>query len=130
MVDQAVGFVRAAFVLIFRQDRHESLGEGPLGEHAAQQVGESEGDDEGVHLDAGAKGAGLNEVAHKTQDPRQQGHAADRGEGRGGGSLKPFLGDRAGQKRGDVSGLLRCAAMRFSLQKQSPLGRGARPGER
>jgi hypothetical protein len=81
MVDQQPGFLVAALVLVFAEDRHEGLRESAFGEHPAQQVGQLEGDEEGVGRQAGAKGAGDDEIADETENARQQRHAADRGEG-------------------------------------------------
>ena len=39
MTDEAVGLLFAALVLVFGEDGDKGLGERPLGEHAAQQVG-------------------------------------------------------------------------------------------
>jgi hypothetical protein len=81
VVDQQQGFAVAALVLVFAEDGHEGLREGALGEHPAQQVGELEGDEEGVGRHAGAEAAGDDEVADETENAREQRHAADRGEG-------------------------------------------------
>src|SRR5437879_11913413 len=63
------------------EDRHESLREGALGEEAPQQVRDAEGDEEGVGGQAGAEGAGDDEVAQVAQDAADEGQAADRGQG-------------------------------------------------
>jgi hypothetical protein len=62
------------------EHRHEGLREGAFGKQAAQQVGQLEGDKEGVGEHAGPESARDHEVADKTEDARQQGHAADGGE--------------------------------------------------
>jgi hypothetical protein len=80
-IDQGPGFGRAARLRYSAEDGHEGLRECALGKHAAQQVGQAEGDEEGVGHHAGAEGAGDDEVAHEAQDARQQGHAADGGQG-------------------------------------------------
>ena len=81
VIDQAEGFHVAALVLVFAEDGHEGLREGALGEQPAQQVGQLEGDEEGVGRQSGAERAGDDEVAHEAEDAREQRHAADRGEG-------------------------------------------------
>ena len=57
MVGQLLARFLAMLVLVFRQDRHEGLRERTLGKQAAQQVGDAEGNNEGVRVGAGAKGA-------------------------------------------------------------------------
>ena len=126
MVDEALGFLVSPFVLVLGEDGNEGLGESALGEHPAQQVGQPEGHHEGVHLDAGAKGPGLHEVAYKPQDARQQGHAADRGEGAEEVHRGHGVGGVARAKTVDVSGLWRLAAMRFSAFGGVWAGPGAR----
>jgi hypothetical protein len=71
------------FGLVFGEHRDEALGKGALAENTAQEIGDAEGDVEGVgrHAGAGADKAGEQDIADETGDPRQQGHAA--GDGRG-----------------------------------------------
>ena len=72
--------VFAAPVPVFRQQRDERLREGAFGEQPAQQVGQPEGDEEGVGHHAGAEGTGDDEVADEAEDAGKQSHAADRGQ--------------------------------------------------
>ena len=81
MVDQALGVVGAERVLVLAVAGDEGLSEGALGEHAAQQVGQLEGDEEGVGQCAGAENTRDDEVAHEAKDAREQRHATDGGEG-------------------------------------------------
>ena len=80
VVDQGAGVFRAALVLVFAKNGHESLREGAFREHPAQQVGQLEGDEKGVGRQSGAKSAGNDEIANKAENPRQQGHSADGGQ--------------------------------------------------
>ena len=63
------------------EHRDEGLREGTLGEQAPQQVGDAEGDEEGVGAEARAEGARDDEVAHVAQDPADEGQARHRGQG-------------------------------------------------
>ena len=81
MVDQGLGFRRRALVPIFRQHGHEGLGKGALGKHAAEQIGQAEGDEKRVGGGPGTEHPGDDEIADKTKDAREQGHATDRGQG-------------------------------------------------
>ena len=76
-----MGGLGALAVLVFRQDGHEGLRKRAFGKHAPQQVGQAEGDEEGVGRHAGPEGARDHEVAHEAEDAGQQRHAADGGEG-------------------------------------------------
>jgi hypothetical protein len=89
------------------EDGHEGLRERALGKHAAQQVGQAEGDEEGVGRHAGAEGARDDEVAHEAEDAGQQGHAADGGEWRRrrrGAEADPLRGQQVAQLRVTVPG--------------------------
>ena len=81
MVHQVARGIVAAARLVLGQDGHEGLGEGALGEQAAQQVGQLEGDEKGIGGDPGAEGAGDDGIAHEAENARDQGHAAYGGEG-------------------------------------------------
>ncbi len=63
--------------LILRQDRHEGLRKGAFGEDPPQQVGQLEGDEEGVGIQPGPERARDHDVAHESEDARDQRHAAD-----------------------------------------------------
>ena len=76
--DQRARLVLPALPAVLREDRDERLREGALGEQPAQDVRQAEGCLEGVHLHAGAEGRGLEALAGKPGDPRQQRHPADR----------------------------------------------------
>jgi hypothetical protein len=71
----------AAFVLVLGQDGNEGLRESALGKHAGAAGWAGGRRRRRRRSHAGAKGAGDHEVAHEAQDARQQGHAADGGEG-------------------------------------------------
>jgi hypothetical protein len=53
---------------VFAEDGHEGLRECALGKHAAQQVGQPEGDEEGIGGRTRAEGARDEEVAYETED--------------------------------------------------------------
>jgi hypothetical protein len=67
--------------LVLRQDRHEGLGESAFGKDAPQQVGQLEGDDEGVRCHAGTEDARNERVANETQHTGNHGQGADGGQG-------------------------------------------------
>ena len=46
-----------------------------------QQVGKPECDEKGIGIQARAKAAGDHRIAHESQNPRHQGHAADGRQG-------------------------------------------------
>jgi hypothetical protein len=80
-VDQSArGFVAVALAR-GGQDRHEGLRERALGKQPAQQVGDAEGDVEGVGGGAGAEGRGDQLLAHQTGDARDQREQGDGGSG-------------------------------------------------
>ncbi len=81
LIDQGFGRGVAVAVLVFRQNRHEGLRKRAFGEQPPQQVGNLEGDEEGVGHHPRAECARDHRVADKPQDAREQGHAADRSEG-------------------------------------------------
>ncbi len=81
MFDQQQRFLVAAPVLVFAENGHEGLRKRAFGEHTAQQVGQLEGDEEGIRRQPGAEGAGDDEVANETENSREQRHAADRRQG-------------------------------------------------
>ena len=57
-VDQRLVLLQVVLVLVLAQNRHERLREGALGEQAAQQVGNLEGDEEGVGQQARRRRSG------------------------------------------------------------------------
>ena len=61
------------------KQRHESEIESALGEQAAEQVGQFEGDEERVGDHAGADIAGDQNIAQESEHPRDQRETADRG---------------------------------------------------
>ena len=81
MVDQPQGFLIAALVFVFAEDGYERLRKRTLGKHPAQQVGQFEGDEEGIRRQTGAEGAGDDEISDEAENSREQSHAADRDEG-------------------------------------------------
>ena len=62
-----------------REQRHEGGRQGALGGQPAEQVGEAEGDDEGLGDRPGAEHRGDQDVAHETQHAARHGVATDRG---------------------------------------------------
>ncbi|MNR11421.1 hypothetical protein D3C85_1277190 [compost metagenome] len=74
---EAAGGVLALLFLVLRQHRHEGLREGALGKNATQQIGQLEGDKEGVGGHAGAENTRDDGIAHEAEHARNQGHAAD-----------------------------------------------------
>src|SRR3989344_5448856 len=83
VIDEGLGLVGRVPGLVFGEHRHEALGECALAENATQEIGDAEGDVEGIgrHAGAGADEACEKNIADETADPRQQGHTA--GDGRG-----------------------------------------------
>ncbi len=63
------------------QHRHKRLAERTLGEQAAQQIGNAEGDVERVGERAGAKSGGHEQLAHQPGDARCQRQQRDQGGG-------------------------------------------------
>ena len=72
----ARGFGRFG-LLVFRQYRHEGLGERAFGKDAPQQVGQFEGGEKGIGRIARTEYPRDNHVADKAEYARQHGHAAD-----------------------------------------------------
>jgi hypothetical protein len=87
MVDQLAGGGIALLGLVFGQDRHEGLRKRAFAEQAAQQVGQAEGDVEGVGIGGGAEGTGKQGVAQQAGDAGQHRHAGDGRQG-----LSRFIG--------------------------------------
>jgi hypothetical protein len=65
-IDQCLGLDFPATIAVFGQDGNEGLRERSLGKQPAQQVGQAEGDEEGVGHHAGAEGPGDDEVADES----------------------------------------------------------------
>jgi len=63
------------------KERHEGRIEGALGEQSAEQVRDSEGDDERIRDRARAEHRGDQDVADKAEDAAHHGESADRREG-------------------------------------------------
>src|SRR3990172_11125802 len=63
------------------EQRDESLRKSALREQAAQQVGDLEGDEEGVGQQAGAEHPGDEEIARIAEHPAHHGEAADGQQG-------------------------------------------------
>jgi hypothetical protein len=80
VIDQQLGFFMPAPVLVFAEDRHERLRKRPLGEQSAQQIGQFESHKESICCHARAEYPGNQHVAHKGEDARNKGQAADRGQ--------------------------------------------------
>ncbi len=77
---------------VLRQHRHEGLGEGPLGEQPAEEVGDLERDEERIRRRTGAEVAGDHHIAYHAQHARQQGHDTDHGAGAQQSALADFFG--------------------------------------
>ena len=73
------GFYRTGLA-VFGQNRHKRLRKRAFGKNAPQQIGQFEGHKKGIGGHARAKGARNNGVAHKAENARQHGHAADFGQ--------------------------------------------------
>ena len=65
--------------LVAGQHRHERLAERPFGEQAPEEVGDAEGDEEGVGHPAGAQEMGQQHIPREPGDARQQRHGTDQG---------------------------------------------------
>ena len=81
VVDEGLEFRVAALGLVFGEHRHEGGGKGALGKQPAQEVGDLEGDEEGVGGGVGAEQPCQHQVAGETQDARDQGVGAHGGQG-------------------------------------------------
>ncbi len=68
-----------ALIPVLGEHRNEGGREGALAEQPAEEVGQPEGDEEGVGGHAGAKHPGQDHVPDEAQDPGDQGHAPDGG---------------------------------------------------
>jgi hypothetical protein len=68
-------------VLVFRQNRHESLRERAFGKQTTQQVWDFESDEKCVGEQSRTEYAGNEGIAHESENTREQGHAAYRSEG-------------------------------------------------
>ena len=77
MLHKFLRFCRRFLLPVFRQNRHKSLRKRPFGKNTAQQVGQAEGHHECIHRNARAENPRQHRIAHKTEHPRQHGHAAD-----------------------------------------------------
>ncbi len=75
--DQITDFILATLGTVFADHGHEGQGEGPFGKQSAQKIGDLEGDQEGIHVAAGAEHPRQNDVPHEAKNPRQQGHRTD-----------------------------------------------------
>jgi hypothetical protein len=64
-----------------REQGHEGRREGALGEQAAEEVRQLEGDEEGVGHSTRAQHRRQHDIADETHDPAQQREAADGGDG-------------------------------------------------
>ncbi len=81
VIHQQLGFLVPAPVPVFAEDGHEGLRKCPFGEHAAQQVGQLERNEEGIGRHARTEHPCDQHIAGEGQDARHQGQAADSGEG-------------------------------------------------
>ena len=68
MVGQNARRAIALLIFVLRKDRHEGLRERALGKQAAQQVGDAQGDEEGVGVDRRAEGPRDQKLADQTGD--------------------------------------------------------------
>ena len=101
-----------------REQGHEAGVEGALREQPAQEIGQLEGDEEGIRKRAGAEQRRDQDVADEAQEARDEGERSDRGD-------RAVQSDRA-----------RRAARRSRLQRPTPAARarassgagGAPPG--
>ena len=73
------GFYRTGLA-VFGQNRHKRLRKRAFGKNAPQQIGQFKSHKKGIGGHACAKSARNNGVAHKAEDARQHGHAADFGQ--------------------------------------------------
>ncbi len=69
---------RDAVLVVLGEHRHEGLREGAFGEKAPENIRDLEGDEKGVHHEAGAEEARKDHVPDQAEDPRQQGHGRRR----------------------------------------------------
>ena len=81
MIHQQLGLVVSAPLVVFAEDRHEGLRKRALGKQAAQQVGQTGGDNIGVVFNARTEEARDQHVPHEGQNARNQRQTANGGEG-------------------------------------------------
>jgi hypothetical protein len=75
--DQLADFLVGLLHLVFRDDRHEGLGERALGGQPAHEVRDLEGDQEGVHQRARAECDQVDHVPDHAGDPGKERQEAD-----------------------------------------------------
>jgi len=80
VIDQRPRVVFIALVFVFTKDGYEGLGERAFGKHAAQQIGQLEGDEKYVGGQPGPEGAGNHEVPGEAENSGEEGHTTDRGQ--------------------------------------------------
>ena len=81
MADQLVRGLLPMLGLAGGQHRHKSLAEGPFGEQAPEEIGNSESDIEGICQGIGPEHGGHEQIAHQ---PRNTGGQRQKGYGGGG----------------------------------------------
>ena len=68
MVRQDTRGAPALLIFVLGEDGYKGLRERALGKQATQQVGDAEGDEEGVGVDRGAEGSGDQKLANQAGD--------------------------------------------------------------
>ena len=86
VIGQLPGLLLPQALLVIGENGDESGAQGPFGKQVPQQVGNPEGDDEGVKGEAGAKESGKDLFPHQPQNPAEEDREADRPRGPGDGS--------------------------------------------
>ena len=81
MVNKRTRFLRRARIAVFPEYRNECLRKRSFRKEPPQQVGQPECDKKGIRIQPGTKSAGDHGIAHESQNPRHQGHAADGRQG-------------------------------------------------
>ncbi len=91
VIGQLPGLLRPQTLVIIGENRDESGAQGPFGKQVTEQVGNPEGNDEGVKSIARAKKSGKDLFPHQPQNPAGKDRNADRPCGPGDGSRFGWL---------------------------------------
>jgi len=73
----ALAFLLGFFAQVFGIDRDEGNGKGTFPYQPTEEVGDSKGDEEGIGSGPGPEKLGHDHIAHKPEDPRDEGGTPD-----------------------------------------------------
>ena len=117
------------------QHRHQGSGEGALAKETAKQIGDLEGDEEGIRARTRPEEARDQQITAKAEEARQQGGAADQDQGGGKlGQVTPAAAAGIPRRRGSelplvflVLGLLAAGDLGLAAQVPDLLALGNAP---